>query len=84
MKKWRVTPFLIAYPLVIILFIYSIYKGVWTAFSIYFIFGFIIFTSLIFFIERMIVKTKNIKRVWQVESIIIIISSLCYMVINCM
>ncbi len=69
----RITPFLISYPIGIILFLNHICSNVWTSFSMIFIIGFTILTTLVFFIERLIVKNLNIKFVWGIELIIIIL-----------
>ncbi|MDH6310469.1 hypothetical protein M2451_004025 [Dysgonomonas sp. PFB1-18] len=76
MKNWKVTPFFIAYPLSIIFFILYIYSRVWTPFSLIFIIGFIIVVSFIFFMERLIINKMNLKGVWIVEFIIILLLSL--------
>lgn len=75
MKSCKFTPFLIACPLAIILFILYIYSQVWTPFSLIFIISFIIVVSLIFIMERLIINKMNLKNVWIVESIIILLLS---------
>ncbi len=72
MKIWKLTPFAIAYPLSILLFILYFKLGVWTSFSLLFIIIFIIAVSLIFLIERLIIKNAKSRTVWKVESIILL------------
>lgn len=70
MKNWKLTPFLITYPLLIALFVLYVYSQVWTPFSMVFIIGFIIIISLVLLLERLVIRGMSMKKIWIVESIL--------------
>lgn len=78
MSKCKLTPFLILYPLAIILYTYNVSR-VWTPFSLFFIIAFITIVSSILLCERLLVKNYDRKKIWTVEILILLILLLYYL-----
>lgn len=78
MKKMKITPLLLFSPLSIVLYIYYIRSGVWTSFSHAFIIGFILIVSVIFLIDRSAVKQINLRKIWIIETVFIILSVILF------
>lgn len=78
MKKMKITPFLLFSPLLIVLYILYIRSGVWTSFSHAFIIGFILIVSVIFLIDRSAVKQINLRKIWIIETVFIILSVILF------
>lgn len=74
MRNRKITPFLMAYPFAIILYITYVYLGTWTPFSLMFIIGFIVVSSFFLLLDRFFIKAEtDLRRVWIVESIFLLL-----------
>lgn len=73
MKKVKITPILLLFPISIIIYILDIYWGVWTPFSLFFIIGFVLIMCLILLLDRAIIIHLKLKKVWIIEIICIIL-----------
>jgi len=79
MKKFKITPILLFSPLSIILYYIHIRSGVWTSFSPFFIAGFVLIILLIFTFDRLIARQFNLRRIWIIEIIIIVIGTVIFL-----
>lgn len=74
MKKIKITPILLFSPISIVLYIYIIRSRVWTSFSHAFIIGFVFIVLAILLLDRSIVGQFNLRKIWIVEIIFIILA----------
>ena len=75
----KLTPLIILYPIAIFLFIYHVCSNVWTSFSMMFIVCFILLMTIVIFIERLIIRSLNVKYVRIVELVLMLLLYLMYL-----
>ena len=79
MKRIKLTPILLIFPISIIAFIVNIRRH-WTAFSFYFIIGFILITAVInlFMGSAFSIPCYKLKTIWIIEIVLIILTLILY------
>ena len=83
MKKIRLTPILLLFPILIIVFIFNmVYYSKWTPFSLPAIFIFIFIMCIVLFIDRILIIWLKSKIIWFSEIAVIVIL-LVYFVSKC-
>lgn len=78
MKKIKITPLLLFSPLSIVLYILYIRAGVWTSFSHAFIIGFVLIALTILIIDRSGSKQFNLRKIWIVETLFILLTVILF------
>ncbi len=78
MKKIKITPLLLFSPLSIVLYILYIRAGVWTSFSHAFIIGFVLIALTILIIDRSRSKQFNLRKIWIVETLFILLTVILF------
>ena len=73
MKRIKLTPVLLLFPISIIIFIIDMRSEAWTPFSLFFIIGFILMMCLLLLIDRFFIIWFKQKSVWIVEIVLIIL-----------
>lgn len=83
MKKIKITPLLLFSPLSIVLYILYIRAGVWTSFSHAFIIGFILIVLVILLIDRSAIKQIKLRKIWVIETVFIMLSTILFLANAC-
>ena len=74
MKKVKLTPILLFFPISIIGYALILcYKPGWIPFRLLFIIGFTLIMCIMFLIDRLIASQLKLKTIWVVEIILIIV-----------
>lgn len=76
-KAKKITPFLIVLPIVITYFVRKV-CSTWTGFSLVFVIAFVILFAISLVVERVITCNSNLKSIWIIELIIIMLLLVLY------
>ena len=77
MKRIKLTPILLIFPISIIAFIVNIRRH-WTAFSFYFIIGFILIMIFVLLVDRFSIPCYKLNTIWIIEIVLIILTLILY------
>lgn len=77
MRRIKLTPVLLIFPVLIIAFIVKIHNH-WTAFSFYFIMGFILIMSFALLIDRSSIPCYKLRTIWIIETVLIMLTLIFY------
>ena len=77
MKRIKLTPILLIFPISIIAFIVNIRRH-WTAFSFYFIIGSILIMIFVLLVDRFSIPCYKLKTIWIIEIVLIILTLILY------